>query len=145
MKTLREVLFEKHQAAQPGLDALRERVVAGLVPGRAKRGAGDWAAGAAAVEAGWRQWLWSLRWHLAGMSAAWVLALALSFEAAPAAARAAAHRAAPPPEQVLAALRENHRQIRELVAAPGAEPAPAPTELAPSPRSEVRPFTPTTI
>ena len=59
--------------------------------------------------------------------------------------RRAAHRDAPSAEQALAALRENHRQIHEMVAAPGAEPAPAPTELAPSPRSEVRPFTPTTI
>ena len=60
MKTLREVLFDKHQAAEPGLDALRERVIAGLAPDRAKRGAGEWAAGAAAVQAGWRQCLWSL-------------------------------------------------------------------------------------
>ncbi len=145
MKTLREVLYEKHQAAEPGLDALRQRVIAGLAPGGAKRGAGEWAAGVAALEAGWRQRLWSLRWHLAGMSAAWVLALALNLDPAPASARRAAHRDAPSAEQALAALRENHRQIREMVAAPGAEPVPAPTELAPSPRSEVRPFTPTTI
>ena len=74
-----------------------------------------------------------------------VAALALNLDPAPASARRAAHRDAPSAEQALAALRENHRQIREMVAAPGAEPAPAPTELAPSPRSEVRPFTPTTI
>lgn len=145
MKTLREVLFDKHQAAEPGLDALRERVIAGLAPDRARRGAGEWAAGASAVQAGWRQCLWSLRWHLTGMSAAWALALALNLESAPGSARRAAHRDAPSPEQVLAALRENHRQIRELVAAPGTEPAPAPPENAPAPRSEVQPSTPAVI
>ena len=32
MKTLREVLLEQHQAAEPKLDAIREQVIAGLAP-----------------------------------------------------------------------------------------------------------------
>ena len=145
MKTLREVLFEKHQGATPRLDAIREQVIAGLgadggaeAPIRSKRMAGDWPLGASAVQTGWREFLWSLRWHLAGVSAVWLVALALSIDPAPAPAPAAAHQDVPSPKQVLAALRENQRQLRELIAAPASEAAPEPTELAPSPQSRMQ-------
>jgi hypothetical protein len=44
------------------------------------------------------------------------------------------------PRQLLAALRENQRQLRELIGTPTAEPAPAPQKPMPSPRSQIQPF-----
>jgi hypothetical protein len=142
MKTPREVLFEQHQAAEPKLDAVREQVVAGLTPnapGRAKRMPPAAPRQASALETGWRQFLWSLRWHLAGLSAVWLVVLALSIDPSPAPTREVAHQDAPSPRQLLAALRENQRQLRELIRVPAAEEATEPPRPAPSPRSEAQP------
>jgi hypothetical protein len=141
MKTLREVLFEKHQAAEPRLDAIREQVVAGLnpdgsteAPVRSKRAAGDWQSGAP----GWRQFLWSLRWHLAGVSAIWMVALLLNVDSTPELTQDAPRQEAPSPQQFLAGLRESQRQLRELTEAPAAQPAPEAPEPKPSPRSQIQ-------
>ena len=143
MKTPREVLFKQHQAAERKLDAIREKVVAGLAPDapvRATRTPPAVARGASVLEAGWRQFWWSLRWHLAGLSAAWLVVMALSIDTTPAPARGVARQDASSPRQMLAALRENQRQLRELIEAPAAEPAPQPQNPRPSPRSQMQPF-----
>ena len=143
MKTLREVLFEKHQAAEPRLDAIREQVVADLAPDapiRANRMPPVMPRRASTLEAGWRQFLWSLRWHLAGLSAVWLVVLALSIDQSAAPTREVARQDAPSSRQLLAALRQNQRQLRELIGAPAAEPAPEPQKPAPSPRSQIQPF-----
>jgi len=145
MKTPREVLLGQHQAAEPKLDAIRQKVVAGLTPDaavRAKRMPPAAPRRASALEAGWRQIWWSLRWHLAGLSAAWLVVLALSIGSTPAPAAGVARRDAPSPQQLLAALRENQRQLRELIATPAAEPAPEPRKPAPSPQSQIQPLSP---
>ena len=143
MKAPREVLFEQHQAAEPKLDAIREKVVAGLAPDapvRARRMPPAVPRRVSAFEAGWRQFWWSLRWHLAGLSAAWLVVVALSIDSAPAPTREVARQDAPSRRQLLAALRENQRQLHELIGAPAAEPAPEPQELPPSPRSQLQPL-----
>jgi hypothetical protein len=146
MKRLREVLLEKHQAAEPKLDAIREQVTAGLAagtadaPARAKEMERSWQADASAFQVGWRRVLWSLRWHLAGLSAVGLVALFLNLDHMPDSTQGVARRDAPSPRQLLAALRENQRQLRELIAVPASEPAPEPPKLTPSPRSEIRPF-----
>jgi hypothetical protein len=146
MKRLREVLLEKHQAAEPKLDAIREQVTAGLAagtadaPARAKEMERSWQPDASAFQVGWRRFLWSLRWHLAGLSAVWLVAIFLNLDHTPDPVQGVTRRDAPSPRQLLAALRENQRQLRELIAAPASEPAPEPPKLTPSPRSEIRPF-----
>ena len=145
MKTLREVLLEKHQAVEPKLDAIREQVNAGLAatttdaPARSKQMASGWRPGPSALESGWRQFVWSLRWHLAGLSAAWLVALTLNIDHTPDSTQGMTLREAPSPQQLLAALRENQRQLQELIAAPASEPAPEPPKLPLSPRSQIRP------
>ena len=142
MKTLREVLFEKYQAAEPRLDAIREQVVADLAPDapvRANRMPPVMPRRAPALEAGWRQFLWSLRWHLAGLSAVWLVVLALSIDQSAAPTPEVARQDAPSSRQLLAALRENQRQLRELSGAPAAESAPKPQKPAPLPRSQAQP------
>ena len=146
MKRLREVLLEKHQAAEPKLDAIREQVTAGLAagtadaPARAKEMERSWQPDASAFQVGWRRFVWSLRWHLAGLSAVWLVALLLNLDHTPDSTQGVTRRDAPSPRQLLAALRENQRQLRELIAAPASEPVPEPPKLTPSPRSEIRPF-----
>src|ERR1039457_7560078 len=135
MKTPREVLFGQHHAAEPKLDAIREKVVAGVTQtsksavSRVSQPARRWASlptwksairrvgkpalrsdGPSALHSGWRQFLWSLRWHMAGLSAAWLVVMALSIDSTPSPTRAAARQDAPSPRQLLAALRENQRQ-----------------------------------
>jgi len=101
MKTLREVLLEKHRRVEPKLDAIREQVNAGLAagntdtPGRSKQMAREWQPDASAFQIGWRQLLWSLRWHLAGLSAAWLVVMALSLDSTPAPASRVARQEAP--------------------------------------------------
>jgi chemotaxis response regulator CheB len=148
MKTPREVLFGQHQVAEAKLDAIREKVVAGLdldAPVLAKQMPLMMPRRASAPEAGWRQFWWSLRWHLAGLSAAWLVVIALSIDHTPAPARGVARQDASSPRQLLAALRENQRQLRELIEAPAAEPAREPQKPAPSPRSQVQPFSMTPV
>lgn len=146
MKTLREVLLEKHQAVEPKLDAIRKQVNAGLAAGttdapvRSKQMARGWQRDASAYQIGWRQFLWSLRWHVAGLSAVSLVVLVLNIDHTPDLTRGMTRRSAPSPQQLLAALRENQRQLRELIAAPASEPTPEPPKLTPSPRSEIRPF-----
>ena len=146
MKTLREVLLEKHEAAEAKLDTIREQVTAGLAaggadaPARAKEMGRSWEPDASALRISWRGFLWSLRWHLAGLSAVWLMAVFLNFDPTPDPMQGTTRRDAPSPRQLLAALRENQRQLRELMAAPASEPAPEPPRPAPSPRSEIRPF-----
>jgi hypothetical protein len=147
MKSLREVLFEKHQAAEPKLDAIREQVVADLTPGRnadtgarSAQGASAWQPEAFALQTGWRQFLWSLRWHLAGLSAAWLVALVLNIDNTPDQAQGVTPQDSTSPRQLLVALRENQRQLRALIAAPASESVPEPSRFAPSPRSQIQAF-----
>jgi hypothetical protein len=143
MKTPREVLLGQHQAAEPKLDAIREKVVADLTPDapvRAKRMPPVAPGRASALEAGGRQFWWSLRWHLAGLSAAWLVVVALSIDSTPAPTHRVGRRDAPSPRQLLAALRENQRQLRELIGAPAGEQVPEPQTPAPSPRSQIQPL-----
>ena len=136
MKTLREVLFERHEAVEPKLGGIREQVIAGL-------------AGATAAKAsvqpssradGWRQFVWSLRWHVAAMGAAWLLVFVLNIDHTPSPARTVAAQLAPSPQQWMTALRENQRQLSDWLTSADFEPAAEPPKLAPSPRSETSRF-----
>jgi hypothetical protein len=146
MKTPCEVLFEQHQAAEAKLDAIREKVVAGLATEEsagAKQMTPIVPRQASAPGAGWGQFWWSLRWHLAGLSAVWLVVVALSIDPTPAPTRRLARQDTQSPRQLLAVLRENQRQLRELIDAPAVEPAPKPQRLTPSPRSQLQPFSTT--
>ena len=117
MKTPREFLLQRHQAAEPKLDALRQAALASLastaassppaqsVPERKLRAD----AGCPGVSS-LRVFLRSFRWHLAGMSAVWLLIALLNNEhSSP--ALAIAKQKDSSPRQILVALRENRRQM----------------------------------
>ena len=103
MKNPKEILFEKHQNAAPKLDAIRAAVVERI--------------DAAPVRAtfSWHEFLRPLRWHLAGMSAAWVVVLLLHHEPSPVGLAAVTPGDAPTPQQVLAGLRENRLLLLSLL------------------------------
>ena len=112
MKTPREILFQKHQAAEPKLDEIRETVVASL----SKRSPEDHPA-VAARRYSLREFLISLRWHLAGMGAAWLVIVLLNLNIGHSPNLASTLPAAkiPPPQIILASLRENRRELLEMI------------------------------
>jgi hypothetical protein len=104
MKTPRELLFERHRHAQPKLDALRRETLAATTK-------------PVQPAMSLRDMLRSLRWHLAGMSALWALVLFLHLGTGSETSMIASIPPAkiPPPQVVMAALRENRRQLFEMI------------------------------
>ncbi|HXR47616.1 MAG TPA: hypothetical protein VN784_09270 [Candidatus Limnocylindrales bacterium] len=133
MKTPREILFKRHQAAEPKLDAIRKTVVReGQRAAVPKSRAADTATLPAAR---WLEFFLSLRWHLAGMGAAWLVIVLLNLNVGQATNLASAiPRAKIPPAQIiLATLRENRRELLEMIQ-PSESRDVRPTKL--FPRSE---------
>ena len=141
MKTPREILLERHQTADPKLDLIRTDVLnrevrAAVVPETLP---------ADAVGLPWqwltvirREILLPLRWHLAGLSAAWLVVALLNLDSSAVPSAGIARKNSPSPQQILAALRENRRQISELTEPPvqAGEAVPAPRTFVPKRRSE---------
>ena len=132
MKTPREILFKRHQAAEPKLDAIRETAVASVYDRRINS--------PAAIDRRYnlREFLFSLRWHLAGMSAAWLVIVLVNLNIGHSTSLASVMPAAkiPPPQIILASLRENRRELLEMIQ-PAESREARPVKLFPSqPRSE---------
>ncbi len=138
MKTPREILFERHHSAEPKLDAIRQTI---LDRGR-RRAESDSRAGSLvqliASAAALRGLLRSVRWHLAGLSAAWLVAAFLNIDPSSASAPPAATQHPASPRQILTALREHRRQLLELIGSSLTEPVPAPRTLTPRRRGELQ-------
>ena len=111
MKTPRELLFERHRAAEPKLDTLRQKTVSRLAKAPAVNSRPS------APRSSWRDMLLSLRWHLAGLSAVWLVVLVLNIDHSQAPSSVLAKQNIPSPQQLLTALRENRRQVLELTGA----------------------------
>jgi len=122
MKTLREILFERHRAAEPKLDVVRQSALASLASGKID----------ARDRPTWISALLSLRWHLAGLSAAWLLVAILNSDGF-STSTAMANASDSTPRQLLLALRANRRQLSELIEPPAAEPI-----AVPRPRTEAQ-------
>ena len=128
MKSPREILLERHRAAQAKLDRIRENVISEMgAPAEARRSdaRGQTADGA---WASLQKSVLSMRWHLAGLSAAWLVVALLSIEQTPNPAKAPSNTAEqkiPSPQQLWTALRENRRQLLEVMELPTAAAAPA--------------------
>jgi len=115
MKTPREILFQRHQAAESKLDAIRQTAVASASDRRA--------AGQPAVtdrRYNLRDLFFSLRWHLAGMGTAWLVIVLLNLNAGHMTNLASAipRGKIPPAQIILASLRENRRELLEMIHPP---------------------------
>jgi hypothetical protein len=120
MKTPRDILLARHRGAEPKLDAIRQQAFATLSARQpADRGPRSAAPGfLQSLTALARQ----LRWHLAGMSAVWIIAGWLgTLDRASLHLEQQASGGASASVQLIAALRENRRQVNELLNAPAAE------------------------
>jgi hypothetical protein len=117
MKTPRELLLQRHEAALPRLDALRARAGGFQPPSVAQAIAadGDWKSPAPAS-------LWErlfgpnpLAW--AGLAAAWLVLLAVNYSGRnPASSADIASRASQPSEAAVAEIvRERRREMAELL------------------------------
>jgi len=146
MKTPRELLLERHQAADRKLDALRETTVAQIVSAGEANSVGGWAtlpgqqlARTPASQFGaWRELCVSLRWHLAGLSAAWALIVVLNVDQHSTPGLEAGAKSGNARDFVSATLRENRRQLLELSFTEARDATPAP-RIAPGRRSESKP------
>ena len=89
----------------------------------------------------WREFFISLRWHLAGMSVTWLVVILLNLNVGQSVNLAAAipREKIPSAQIILASLRENRRELLEMIQPP--EPRDTrPVKLFPTqPRSE-RPY-----
>ncbi|MSU27069.1 MAG: hypothetical protein CK546_06860 [Pedosphaera sp.] len=128
MKTPRELLLKRHEAALPKLDALRTR-------------AGDWKSPARASQPSTLNFqpasLWErlfgpnpLAW--AGLAAVWLVLLAINRSGSEAATSSTSRASQPSEAAVAEIVRENRRQMAELLNLD--EPQAAPT-----PRTEQHP------
>jgi len=138
MKTPREILLERHQAAEAKLDKIRASVV---WEGRRAAVPKSAVAGTATLPVPvWRELLFSLRWHFAALSAAWFVIVFLSLTAGHSRGSEAAvpTQRIPSAQIIMAALRENRRQLLELIQPPDARDAGPQRLLAPQPRSQRR-------
>lgn len=125
MKTPREILLERHRAAAPKLDAIRRKALAAQQP---EPSSPPFSLG---------NFLWSIRWHLAGMSAVWLVIALISLNSGRGSQMVAAIPSAkiPSPEVILASLRENHRRLSQMIDGPTTD-ADRQKNFTPKPHSE---------
>ena len=135
MKTPREILFQRHEAAGAKLDAIRQSTVAALNDARV-------AESPAVLDRryNWREFLFSFRWHFAAMSAVWLVIAFLGLTAghSPALASSVSDQKIPSAQIIMAALRENRRQLLELIQPSDSRDAGPQRLLLPEPRSQRR-------
>ena len=139
MKTPRELILERHQTAEPRLEAICAEDLAACTRSVAAEAGGDRqeTLSLAAIAAQlWQDLFWSWRRVWAGVAATWlvILGLALATGGTPESRLA---RTPSPDPQVLAALREQERLLAQMLgqAAPPAIARPR----TPGPRSAAEP------
>ena len=134
MKTPREILLARHQAAEPKLDAVRDRALAALLldESTVKRRGPGWLAAC-------REFFRIPRAAWGGLAAAWLVIIALNTASRDTVTISSApvQEAKRSPE-TLQALREQKRLFAELVGFGGNHDADTP-RFVPRPRSESQP------
>lgn len=128
MKTPRELLLKRHRQAQSKLDVIRREALATPAETKPKP---------AAIS--FRQLWHSLRWHVVGLSAIWVFILLLHFGANQSTQMMAAipSTKAPSRQFIMTSVRENRRQLAEMIGPLAVENQRRDLSL-PKPRSERR-------
>ena len=136
MKTLRNILLARHQAAEPKLDAVRAQALAALAPHPSQPPSFTrrWLSA-------WQEFFRIPRVAWAGLAAVWLVILGLNFAthetvpSVPSAPRAETKRS----PETLQALREQKQLFAELVGSLKEMDADVP-RFVPRPRSEKQPL-----
>lgn len=139
MKTPRELILARHQAAVPKLQEISPEDLAGYARASAARPVGSRQLGARRwfpVIRLWEESLWPWRQAWLGMAAVWCVILLVHVSTRDIPTMARAKMPAPSPE-VLTLLREQNQILTQLLE-PAALPPPAAPKI-PGPRSEQRP------
>jgi hypothetical protein len=129
MKTPRDILLTRHRPVEPKLDAIRQKVIDQLAvrrPERSRFSIPDWMG----------VW-WSWRWHLAGLTAVWLMIGLLHTGSSGPTAPILASKSSFSRRQLQQAYQENQRKFFELLEPSSAEAAPAPRPVVPPRRSEI--------
>jgi hypothetical protein len=139
MKTPREILLKLHQATGPKLDAIRQSAVAAVAAAYDRRTTKN-ADSSAVIDRRYnlREFLFSLRWHFAALSAVWLVIAFLSLTAShsPGLALSVSDRKIPPAQIIMASLRENRRELLELIQPVEWREAQPQKSILPQPRSQ---------
>jgi hypothetical protein len=141
MKTPREILFARHQAAAPKLDAIRQSAVAAVCDRRFEMDDADerrsQTAATRILETFWRELIWPSRQIWTGLAAVWILILIFNFSQRDPAGMMA--RKSPPlsPEMILT-FRQQERLLAELIGPNEPQAVAPPKPFLPQPRSEGR-------
>jgi hypothetical protein len=128
MKTARELLLNHHRDAELELNAARHAALATLKKIEPE-----------SAPMSWYNFLRSFRWHFASMSAIWLFIVFLHADTGRAPAMMASVPPTKPasPQVILASLRENRRQLYEMID-PRAADSESRKRFFPTPRSDRR-------
>jgi hypothetical protein len=140
MKTIRELILERHQSAEAKLKGIRAEDLAACTQSGApaiRQGSSTAGLATTAVRF-WREALWPWRRAWIGIAAAWAFILAFSLAAGEAPRTASARPPRPDPE-VRAVLREQKQLLTQLLGS-GAPPLVSNLRM-PGPRSAAEPPT----
>jgi hypothetical protein len=124
MKTPREILFDRHRSTESKLDAIRQDAVRGLIRAQSRQSLRE--TDSPGFSDSLRAFFLSLRWHLAGMSAVWLIAMFLNMDLSPSPTVSVAKHDVTTPRQLLASLQEYRRQLWLLMESPVSEPVSSP-------------------
>jgi hypothetical protein len=142
MKTARDILFARHQAAVPKLDAIRREVVAGLNRQDAKAQSPatslmSWCLGGANKL--WLELVWPCRRIWTGLAAVWILIFIVNFSQRGGSQTMMA-KSAPTPEMMMS-FRDQQQLLNELFADRSLPvEAERPKVFSPKPRTETMRF-----
>jgi hypothetical protein len=132
MKTPRDLLLARHQAAAPKLDAIRREVVARQC---ASTGTHKARASVGFLTPFWLELVWPCRRFWTGLAAVWVLLVIVNVSQ-----RDGSHSRiakSPPTAEMMMALRKQEKMLDELLSdRPRPAEATRPRNLAPKQRSE---------
>ncbi|MGD0251239.1 MAG: hypothetical protein ABSC01_00920 [Verrucomicrobiota bacterium] len=133
MKTPREILFKCHQAAEPGLDAIRKGALADLARAQNRQSSPS-------LLDFLRGFFREYHRHFAAMSAMWLVVAFLSLNVghSPGLTASIPAQKIPSAQIIMASLRENRRELLQMIQSPDSRDAGPPRLILPQPRSQRR-------
>ena len=141
MKTPREIMFERHRAAAPKLDSIRQSAVAAVCDRRFEMDDADERRSQTAAtmiwHVFWRELIWPSRRIWAGLAATWILIFVFNF-AQRDPAELMAQKSPPPSPEMILTFRQQERLLAELIGPNEPQAVAPPKPFLPQPRSEGR-------